>query len=308
MQIHLCLIFGLVVSGNGWQVNRRDAVFQATSLLSLLPDTLPVLVLGASGKTGRECVQYLLKSGRPCIATTRTGEYNEYDMLADSTFLTVATCDVTNPATVQEVLGKQKLAGVIYAASASKNGGSAMAVDRDGVIEAGRACIRSGVPRFVVVSSGAVSRPDSGIYKLLNSFGRIMEAKIAGEDQVRQMYADSTVLQQNLGYTIVRPGGLTTEPSVGVSNLELNQGDAVSGRLPRADVAAICCESIYDPNTFDVTLECYESSTAKPLEAVGLSNLLKSRDPTVVKTGKERRGDTFASLFEGLERDPGHVL
>ena len=35
----------------------------------------PVLVLGANGGTGLECVRYLQKKGRPCIAATRTGEF-----------------------------------------------------------------------------------------------------------------------------------------------------------------------------------------------------------------------------------------
>ena len=35
----------------------------------------PVLVLGANGGTGLECVKYLQKKGRPCIAATRTGEF-----------------------------------------------------------------------------------------------------------------------------------------------------------------------------------------------------------------------------------------
>ena len=35
----------------------------------------PVLVLGANGGTGLECVNYLQKKGRPCIAATRTGEF-----------------------------------------------------------------------------------------------------------------------------------------------------------------------------------------------------------------------------------------
>ena len=35
----------------------------------------PVLVLGANGGTGLECIRYLQKKGRPCVAATRTGEF-----------------------------------------------------------------------------------------------------------------------------------------------------------------------------------------------------------------------------------------
>ena len=58
-------------------------------LLEALPtfaaDSRPVLVLGASGGTGRECISYLLAKGRPCIAATRTGEFD----MAPTKLLTV---------------------------------------------------------------------------------------------------------------------------------------------------------------------------------------------------------------------------
>lgn len=100
-----------------------------------------------------------------------------------------------------------------------------------------------------------------------------MEAKIDGENAVRRMYADPTVVDRLLGYKILRPGGSTTETAAGAAALELNQGDRVSGRLPRADVAALAVESIYSAAAFDTTFECYEALTVKPLEAVGFSNL-----------------------------------
>jgi hypothetical protein len=37
--------------------------------------------------------------------------------------------------------------------------------------------------------------------------------------------------QGKLSYTIIRPGGLTEEPPLGVSLVELNQGDDRSGRI-----------------------------------------------------------------------------
>ena len=262
----------------------------AAGAVSDNPTEGSILVLGASGKTGRECVQYILQTGRPCIATTRTGTWTDLvensvgdagqSTRATSTnLLTIATADVTDPSSLNAAIGglasttKSGLAGVIYAASASKQGGTAAAVDRDGVVAAARACIAANVPRFVVVSSGAVTQPDSLIYKLLNSFGNIMEAKIDGENEVRRLYADPSVLRRNLGYTIVRPGGLTVEPAVGAASLELNQGDAILGRLPRADVAVLCVESCFSPNAFDTTFECYEAVTAKPVGVVGFSNL-----------------------------------
>ena len=70
--------------------------------------------------------------------------------------------------------------------------------------------------RLVIVSSGAVSKPLSPVYILLNLVGKgIMKAKIEGENEVRKMYA-ALGPDSELGYTIVRPGGLTEEEPLGV--------------------------------------------------------------------------------------------
>ena len=62
------------------RVTRRSlpgAAAAATALNSkhALAAAKPVLVLGANGGTGLECVRYLQKKGRPCVAATRTGEF-----------------------------------------------------------------------------------------------------------------------------------------------------------------------------------------------------------------------------------------
>ena len=274
-------------------------------------DQRPVLVLGAGGGTGRECVNYLLAQKRPCIAATRTGE------LADaptSSLLRVVQGDVTSVASMSALITPGSLSGVIYAASASrqadaKKASNAKAVDEIGVIECAKLCISSEVPRLVLVSSGGVSKPASAVYIFLNvAAGGIMDAKISGENQLRRLYAASDVAEKGLGYTVVRPGGLVNDAPLGVSAVELNQGDEKSGRISRADVAAICIESLGSAAAFDTTFECYYGDTAKELNGVMASNAKAissgvPTDPTNARSGKERRADAWPKLFEGLERD-----
>eukprot|EP00747_Dinoflagellata_sp_TGD_P077505 gnl/TRDRNA2_/TRDRNA2_159622_c0_seq1.p1 gnl/TRDRNA2_/TRDRNA2_159622_c0~~gnl/TRDRNA2_/TRDRNA2_159622_c0_seq1.p1 ORF type:complete len:137 (+),score=30.31 gnl/TRDRNA2_/TRDRNA2_159622_c0_seq1:132-542(+) len=126
-----------------------------------------------------------------------------------------------------------------------------------------------------------------------------MSAKIQGEDQVRALYAK----ERDLGYTIVRPGGLTNEPPVGASLLELNQGDAKSGRLSREDVASLCVEAIQSKDAFDVTFECYNADTAQPVGSVGISNIMKNKVATTYTSGRERRGKSWEELLQGLSPD-----
>jgi len=176
-------------------------------------------------------------------------------------------------------------------------------------VECAKLCIANQVPRLVVVSSGGVSKPSSGVYIFLNlAAGGIMDAKIAGEDAVRRLYAAPGVAEKNVGYTVVRPGGLLRDAGLGVSAVELNQGDDKSGRINRADVAAICVESLASPAAFDTTFECYYGDTAKSLNDVMASNAkaVSTGEQTAglaALSGRERRGDTWPKLFEGLERD-----
>ena len=269
----------------------------------------PVVVLGANGGTGLECVSYLVAQGRPCVAATRTGDY----VGPTSPLVTVAKGDVTSSADLKALITPQTSA-VIYAASASrkdsaKKTSNAKAVDCDGLVEVAKLCIEQKVKRLVVVSSGGVSKPSSAVYIFLNvAAGGIMDAKISGEDTLRKMYAAEGVPETGVGYTVVRPGGLTKDACQGVGAVELNQGDTKSGRINRCDVAAICIESLSSAAAFDTTFECYYSDTAKGLDDVMASNakavsLGEKTQVTATATGRERRGDTWPKLFEGLERD-----
>ena len=89
---------------------------------------------------------------------------------------------------------------IVYAASASKRGGSAKEIDFDGVANTARA---AGKARLVLISALAVDRPDSDGYKMTNSMGgfvdNIMNYKLQGEEAVRKGAKD---------YAIVRPGVL----------------------------------------------------------------------------------------------------
>lgn len=278
---------------------------EGTTVSLAVPKSKSVVVLGANGGTGRECVNSLLKAGRKCVATSRTGVIDVIESGVQSQDLVKSgVADVTSFETLDTLLSEPDIGAVIFAASASTKGGDAVAVDKLGVLNAAKACIQNNIPRLVIVSSGTVTRPDSAVYKLLNFVGKgIMEAKIQGEDAVREMYAQADCRNKGLGYTVIRPGGLTTGESGGASILELNQGDNKSGRLSRADVAELCVNCLDYASTFDTTFECYETVTAKPVESVGLSNIMKSTDPTAFVSGKERTGNSWSELFEGLEKD-----
>lgn len=261
----------------------------------------PITIIGANGKTGSECVGACLSQGIDAVATSRGGVYN--GPYASSSLKT-SVCDVTVPETIQSSVRGSR--AVIFAASASKAGGTPAAVDNIGLVNVAKVCIENRIPSLVIVSSGGVSKPDSPVYKFLNIFGNIMEEKIKGENEVRTLYKG--IDASTCTYTVVRPGGLTEAAGRGVSQLELNQGDTKSGRIARADVAALCVQaSMYPKLTGGATFECYDADTAKPLQTVGISNILKQTnkddDSRGFESGKEHRGNTFEEIFTGLEID-----
>jgi hypothetical protein len=60
--------------------------------------------------------------------------------------------------------------------------------------------------------------------------------------------------------------------------------------------------------TKDVTFECYNANTAKPLSDVGLSNILKqtssaSDSSSSSAASRARRGNTWTEIFRGLQSD-----
>ena len=303
-----------ILSSSGAALTAAAAAMTNTIQPAFADDTIdatttnngPITIVGSNGKTGSECVGACLARSIPVRATSRSGVYS--GVYADGgevskKLLSMMPCDVTVPSTVESAVEGSR--AVIFAASASKQGGTAAAVDNEGLVNVAKACIAAKVPSLVIVSSGGVSKPDSPVYKFLNLFGKIMEEKIKGEDTVRALYKDcgSTCCT----YTVIRPGGLTEEEARGVSALELNQGDTKSGRISRADVASLCIESsVFTKLAGGCTYECYDADTAKPLSTVGMSNIMKAKnksDDGVFISGKERRGDTWEKILTGLEKD-----
>ncbi|CAJ1932459.1 unnamed protein product [Cylindrotheca closterium] len=256
----------------------------------------PIAVLGASGRTGALCVVACLERGIPVKALTRTGSWDlptfASELKTDG-LLSVSSCDVKDSSALQTSL--QGCRAVIYAASASKNGGNPKAIDNDGVVAAGKACLEASVPRYVVLSSTATTRPKSLGYKFTNLLGGIMDEKRKGEEEVISLFGKSS--SSSSSYTIVRPGGLE-EPKenkvLGASTLEVSQGDVLAGIISRADLAEATVELALSKatNVKNTALEVYYTESAQPCEG---------RFKSQMKDGVRLHGDTYEELFRGIQ-------
>ncbi|KAK4399270.1 hypothetical protein Sango_1402500 [Sesamum angolense] len=99
-------------------------------------------------------------------------------------------------------------------------------------------------PRFVHVSSAGVTRPDRPGLDLSKQPPAVRLNRELGEDLIRE---------SGIPYTIVRPCALTEEPAG--ADLIFDQGDNITGKISREEVARICVAAIESPYACDKTFE-----------------------------------------------------
>ncbi|KAK8914634.1 hypothetical protein KSP39_PZI024418 [Platanthera zijinensis] len=107
--------------------------------------------------------------------------------------------------------------------------------------------------RFVHVSSAGVTRPERpGLdlskqppaVRLNKELDFILTYKLKGEDLIRE---------SGIPYSIIRPCALTEEPAG--ADLIFDQGDNITGKISRDEVARICVAALESPYACDKTFE-----------------------------------------------------
>ena len=217
-------------------------------------------------------------------ACTRSGTFDARELLGDdatgtvvpwtSPLLQTAMADVTRPETVATATRGAR--AVFFACTAPANGEPDL-VDRKGLVDVARACIENNVSRLVVISGAGVTKTGSPAYGFLNAFGGRMDAKLAGEDELRDTYRAAAAAGRTKGdvaYTIVRPSGLLNGPGKGVRALAVNQGDEAAGFIDRVDAAETAVEASANPACLNVTFEVYDAGTAVPTRYLSVADVL----------------------------------
>jgi hypothetical protein len=312
-----------------------------------------IAIIGANGRTGSLCVNACLRRGIPVTALTRTGVWRapeEDDIVYDKSLLTIGQCDVTKGLDNNESNGdnestsineiRNNIKGcnsVIYAASASKQGGTPYQVDDIGVVNTAKACIKENISKFILISSTATTRPKSLGYIFTNlSVGGIMDEKRKGELAVIDCYNKNSELLSSSSssssstsslpsYTIIRPGGLE-EPKqnkiLGPTSLEVSQGDVLAGIISRADLAEFTIEvaststsgsssSSSPQNTKNTAIEVYYTNSVVACESKFKKQFLtSSRAAGSSSNNKEQEekelpptrlhGSSYVTLLEGV--------
>lgn len=205
-----------------------------------------VVVAGATGRTGRQIIEQLRRDPRFAVRPmARDVDAAAREIGRDYAWV---EADVTRPETLARALAGASF--VLCAIGATERSGpnSPEFVDFGGVKNLTDAARAAGVRQLVLESSMGVGSGGGVLGMFLNLVsGDALKWKAKGEAHLRA---------SGVPYTIVRPGGLVDEPG-GQSGLVFQQGDEGSGRIARADVAAVMIAALNQPaalrKTFEVT-------------------------------------------------------
>jgi uncharacterized protein YbjT (DUF2867 family) len=186
---------------------------------------MTVLLIGASGRTGRSVAQKLHAAGIPFRALIRNAaKADEFHRLGAETAIADLAGDFSS--------AFDHIDAVIYAAGSAETEGAEQErlIDRDAVIHAANYAKQRGVSRFLVISALLAFDPERAPQALRHY------AKMKQE-------SDDHVIGSTLDYVVLRPGALSVEPGVGTIQIV---ADTASAHAPvaREDVAEVVIEAL----------------------------------------------------------------
>ena len=211
-----------------------------SALSSQADDEMVVLVVGASGRTGRHAVAQLTEQGVKVRAMTRNVERAvekvgaQYDWVEG---------DVTKPRSLDTALqGVTHVLGAMGSSSRDPTN-TPEGVDHLGVVNLTDAAQRAGVRRVVLISAMGVTRTEQ---MEPGHMANLLALKLKGENYLRA---------SGVPYTVVRPGGLDNSPA-GQDGLAISQGDRGGyGSLSREDLARVSVNCLTNPAVVNKTFE-----------------------------------------------------
>lgn len=199
-----------------------------------------IFLAGASRGVGREIANYLKQQNRPVKAFFRTeAASEEFEAMG----IKVALGDALNVADVEQaMLGDEPIHAVISTIGGlPKDGERADYLGNKNLIDA---AVKAGVQKFILVSSigsgnSAVALPPQA----LETLGSVLADKEKAEKHL---------VESGLTYSIIRPGGLKSEPATG--NGVLTEDPRIAGTIHRADVAQLVCRCLNSDRANNKTL------------------------------------------------------
>jgi nucleoside-diphosphate-sugar epimerase len=196
-----------------------------------MTDTSYIFLAGASRGVGREIAKYLIEQNQKVKALLRS-EATRPELEAMG--IKVVIGDALDTAAVEQaMLGDELIHAVISTIGGlPKEGKRADYLGNKTLIDA---AVKARVQKFILVSSigsgeSAVALPPQAMETL--------RPVLLEKEQAEKHLVDS-----GLTYTVIRPGGLKSEPATG--NGVLTEDYRVAGTIHRADVAQLVCKCLF---------------------------------------------------------------
>lgn len=190
-----------------------------------------IFVAGASRGVGREVVKCLRNQQINVKALLRTPDTrSELEAMGVQVVMGDAL-DII--AVEQAILGPEPISAVISTIGGlPKDGERADFLGNKNLIDA---AVKAGVQKFILVSSigsgeSVVALPPQALETLKSVL-------------VEKEKAEQHLINSGLTYTIIRPGGLKSEPATG--NGVLTENYRVAGTIHRADVGQLVCDCLF---------------------------------------------------------------
>jgi uncharacterized protein YbjT (DUF2867 family) len=192
-----------------------------------------VLVVGANGQVGKLLVNQLRNSTEHTVkAMVRREEQAEaFKSLEVEVAVTCLEQSVEDIA--QAARGCN---AIVFTAGSGRHTGydKTLLIDLDGAVKTIEAAEKVGIKRFIMVSAIQAHRRENWHEKMLPYYAA-------------KYYADKMLEQSELTYTIIRPGGLLSEPGTGMITVS---EDIRSGKISREDVSKTIIHSLTEENTY----------------------------------------------------------
>ncbi|HMG41568.1 MAG TPA: SDR family oxidoreductase [Acidimicrobiales bacterium] len=207
---------------------------------------MQIVVAGGHGQIALRVERQLAEAGHVALGIVRNPQHVD-DVRATGAEALVLDLE---DARVEDVAGHlDGVDAVLFAAGAGPGSGVARkdTVDRGASALLADAAEQAGVGRFVQISSmgaGAPPRPGTD-----ETFAAYLQAKTAAEDDLRR---------RNLGWTVLRPGGLTNAPGTGRVRLAPS---VPRGQISRDDVATVLTALLTGSRGIRQTLELVSGDT-----------------------------------------------
>ncbi len=242
----------------------------------------PVLVVGATGRTGRLIVDRLLAMGVSVHALLRDAPKRREPLPSG---VRQFTGDVRNSQTLiapMEGVG----AVIIVSSGGTEHRNSAELVDYFGTSNLVLQAAMSNVGLVVLVSTLGATRPAHAMDVEPTSLGW----KARAEEVIRR---------SGVPYCIVRCGWLTDGP--GGEPLSLSQGDAIDGRLSRRDLADLLTRLLFLPQARGKTIDVVEAAGSGSGSGSGSTSDIESAIAGLLPdAGLEVDGGTGARIATAL--------